>query len=522
MLLAARRTAEGARRGHFDGKIEAPELRAGMLDATGFDALLVGASTLDAVWAPDLSACQTDVIAPDRVGGAELRLRGMPSRGVTGRLWRGQVERWVDAPELYGAVHFHSDDLGDASWSTSLVLELPDDLASGIYAAHLRAGEHEDFVPFVVARARRAAPAPLLVLVPTLTYLAYANEPVFAPHIPVVRSRADDYAEEHGLVSQYNWHRDGSGVAFASWRRPLLNLRPGYRYWLTGYPHGLGADLYLLHWLDGEGIKYDLVTDHALHAAGAEALDGYGVLVTGSHPEYWTVAMLEAVEAFQQRGGRTAYLGGNGLAALVAVHGEQPYVSEMRRRRDSPGLWDADAGESYFASDGRLGGTTRHQPLRGRELIGLDISGMGFAEGRPYERTPDGDDPRAAFLFADVDRRTIGDFGLMMGGAAGYEVDSADKRSGTPQHALVVATCLTVPPFYAKTEQRGQARADIVFFETPAGGAVFSVGSITWTGALSHNGGRNEVAQITLNALRRFLDPEPFAFARTLRGSAGH
>jgi N,N-dimethylformamidase len=40
---------------------------------------------------------------------------------------------------------------------------------------------------------------------------------------------------------------------------------------------------------------------------------------------------------------------------------------------------------------------------------------------------------------------------------------------------------------------------------------VFSVGSIAWTGALSHNGYDNDIARITENVLRRFLDVRPLA-----------
>ena len=52
-------------------------------------------------------------------------------------------------------------------------------------------------------------------------------------------------------------------------------------------------------------------------------------------------------------------------------------------------------------------------------------------------------------------------------------------------------------------------RADMVFFETPNGGAVFSTGSIAWAGSLGHNGYDNNVARITGNVLRRFIDPTP-------------
>jgi N,N-dimethylformamidase len=47
-------------------------------------------------------------------------------------------------------------------------------------------------------------------------------------------------------------------------------------------------------------------------------------------------------------------------------------------------------------------------------------------------------------------------------------------------------------------------RADIVYFAT-AGGAVFSVGSITFCGSLSHNSYQNNISRMLENALRRFL-----------------
>jgi N,N-dimethylformamidase len=50
----------------------------------------------------------------------------------------------------------------------------------------------------------------------------------------------------------------------------------------------------------------------------------------------------------------------------------------------------------------------------------------------------------------------------------------------------------------------------MVFFETPAGGAVFSVGSIAYAGALAWNRFDNDVARISRNVLTRFLDDSPF------------
>lgn len=53
--------------------------------------------------------------------------------------------------------------------------------------------------------------------------------------------------------------------------------------------------------------------------------------------------------------------------------------------------------------------------------------------------------------------------------------------------------------------------ADMVFFETASGGAVFSVGSMTYVGGLPPQGYANPLARLTANVLRRFLDPAPFA-----------
>jgi N,N-dimethylformamidase len=54
--------------------------------------------------------------------------------------------------------------------------------------------------------------------------------------------------------------------------------------------------------------------------------------------------------------------------------------------------------------------------------------------------------------------------------------------------------------------------ADLLFFETPSGGAVFSTGSIAYSGSLSHNDYDNNVSKLTENVVNRFKAPEPFAF----------
>ena len=57
--------------------------------------------------------------------------------------------------------------------------------------------------------------------------------------------------------------------------------------------------------------------------------------------------------------------------------------------------------------------------------------------------------------------------------------------------------------------QHDLVKGDMAYFETPNGGAVFSTGSISYCGSLSHNNYDNNVSRITGNVLRRFLDERP-------------
>ena len=114
----------------------------------------------------------------------------------------------------------------------------------------------------------------------------------------------------------------------------------------------------------------------------------------------------------------------------------------------------------------------------------------------------------------------IGDFGLAMGGAAGDELDRLDFELGTPPQALLLASSTghnqhhqqvieDIPQLKSQRVYGGSThppvRADMVYFETGGGGAVFSVGSMTWCGSLSHNDYDNNVSRITENVLRTFL-----------------
>src|SRR5262249_23697258 len=100
-----------------------------------------------------------------------------PVRCRTGWNWNGRNDCFRLAPEEFGGIEFHNDALTDCRWEPTLSLTIPDDLRSGVYAVKLAAGDGrglaEEYTPFFV---RPAAPrAPICLLMPTASYLAYAN-----------------------------------------------------------------------------------------------------------------------------------------------------------------------------------------------------------------------------------------------------------------------------------------------------------------------------------------------------------
>jgi N,N-dimethylformamidase len=516
---------------HFNGKIDSPRVFGRTLSPDELLSLKRGAaplafdSSLIAAWdfSLDISSRKVTDTSPHRLHGETVN---MPARGMTGYNWSGRESNFRYAPREYGAIHFHDDDLDDAGWEVDFSLTIPARLRSGVYATRLRTQGGEDHVPFVV-RPRKGAPtARAVFLMPTNSYLAYANEQLKLPYrlAPNQQRGAvtpeDEYTAKYGLVSLYDHHSDGSGVCFSSRLRPIMTLRPKYHTRILGCPHQLPADLHLIDWLEAKGHECDVITDEDLHHEGFDLLTPYKTVLTGSHPEYWTGDMLSAVETYLQNGGRMMYLGGNGFYWVTAIDPQRPHVVEVRRWGGIR-AWDANPGEYYLSTTGELGGLWRFRGRAPQRIAGVGFTAQGFDNNQPYRRQSDSFDPRAAFIFAGIgNEELIGDFPSLVlnHGAAGFELDRADVALGTPPHALVVASSSGYSDSYqhvveevliSDSRQGGTVnplvRADMVYFECPNGGAVFSTGSIAWCGSLSHNNYDNNVSRVTDNVLRQFI-----------------
>lgn len=515
----------------FNGRLEHPVLLAGAAPGTA-GATCIG----DWDFARDMHTSRITDTGPHGHHGS---LVNTPTRAVCGAGWTGQEHCFRHAPDQYGAVHFHDDDLDDCCWPATHAVTLPEGLKSDAYALLLQAGGAQENIPFFVVPPKGQATARIAVLVSTYTYTVYGNHarPEWI-HNPAWRAAlvAQNQAwgaypynpgehRDYGL-STYNYHTDGSGIALVSWRRPMLNLRVGY----VTYPYpdirGSGlrhypADSHLLMWLAHMGHDVDLITDDELHHEGQALLAPYKAVVTGSHPEYHTPRMLDALQAYRDNGGRLVYLGGNGFYWKIALDPARDGLIEIRRGEGGIRAWAADPGEYYQQFDGQYGGLWRRNARPPQKLVGVGFTAQGNFVGSYYRIDPAARaNPKVSWIFDGVTADTVGGEGFSGHGAAGFELDRVDKRLGSPDNAIVVARSEDHPPEAPWTlvpeehlthittipglPHKALIRADMTWFDCPGGGEVFAVGSITFCGSLPVNQCDNDISRILDNVLRRF------------------
>jgi N,N-dimethylformamidase len=276
--------------------------------------------------------------------------------------------------------------------------------------------------------------------------------------------------------------------------------------------------MYLLRWLREEGLPFDLITDFDLHEQGAALLSRYAVVVTGAHPEYMTREMLDSFRSYRDEGGNIMYLGGNGFYHATGIVSRQPLVTEIRRGNSGIRGWESDPGEATLTSTGEPSGLWRHRGRAPQKLVGVGMAAQGWDRSSPYRRTPASHDEAVSWIFDGVEREQIGTVGAVRGGAAGDEIDRADVALGTPPGTVVLATSYGHSDAYQRAiEEVGmnlpgmgggssdpEVHADVTYTRFPRGGAVFSVGSIAWTGSLAPEARDPGVVAVTRNDLRRF------------------
>ena len=359
---------------------------------------------------------------------------------------------------------------------------------SGLYYFQARTPSGAVFsFPWIVAPV--APSAPVAVLASNLTWNAYnafggRSNYIHAdefPPTPTVNSRQE--LKRYNDPNHATWGAADYAPLSFDRPEPINHLDPGEKPTdpIEGRAacHVAPAEWRLLAWLEQQGCPYDFYAETQLHS-GVLDLDRYRLLILSTHPEYWTRRMYDRVKEWVfQRGGRLMYLGGNGLNCEV----ELPDESTMLVRNGTiRSLWPEGIGaESRFAR--------RHESEA--HLLGVVFTPSGMMTAAPY-RVEAGDH----WVFAGTGLKTGDLFGQASlhrrcpGGASGHETDKRSPASPVQTQLL------------ARGLNPDNGGAEMVIFETPSGGAVFSAGSICYPASLLVDEG---VSRVTANVLRRFL-----------------
>ena len=231
--------------------------------------------------------------------------------------------------------------------------------------------------------------------------------------------------------------------------------------------------------------------------------------------------MLDARDAWLAGGGRLMYLGGNGFYWVTGVAEDAPDVIEIRRY-DGTRCWDGRPGEETLSVTGERGGLWKSRGRGPHVGVGIGFAGQGFDRGAPYRRTAAELAPAMGLGVRRRRRRGVrrrpgtgarpwrgrlrGRQGRPGGGHARGRGRARLVRPHTDAYQGAIETMIQVHPWTGGSHQkRSGVRADMTFMAGPAGGAVFSVGSITWCSTLSAGDYDSDTARITRNVLDAFL-----------------
>ena len=359
---------------------------------------------------------------------------------------------------------------------------------SGLYYFHAKSESGAFFsFPWIVAPAEPTAK--IAVLLANITWNAYNNfggrsnyiHPDRLPPTPTVNARL----ELRRYTDPDHINYDTTEYDPLSFDRPEPICHIPEDEEITGPIEGRAAchiapaEWRLLGWLEREGFAHDVYAETQLHFDTLN-LDDYKLLITSTHPEYWSSEMYFKLKAWVfERGGRLMYLGGNGLNCDVEFLDEQTCIY---RNDDSRKL----GGGSLFESRFHL----RHESEA--NLLGVVYDDRGIMTAAPYQVIDD-----SHWVFEGTGLVNGDTFGhesqhqRIPGGASGHETDKISPSSPANTHVL------------ARGLNPDEGGAEMVIHEPGNGAAVFSTGSINWPSSLLVD---TPVSQITANVVRRFAE----------------
>lgn len=329
-------------------------------------------------------------------------------------------------------------------WATTHRLRVPPNWPSGLYSARCADGAgHVCHIVFVV-KAMFGRRGDFAVLANTNTWNAY---------------------NPSGGRSKYTKPK-ASAVSF---ERP----NPGTTPEGSGPTHLTRSELLVLKWLEDEGYRTDVYSDADFHR-GIKRFHHYKALVLTTHPEYWTLDMLDHLEEYLRSGGCLVYIAGNGLFEKVEFNEAGDVLVLTGGDHTAPR-------ERYFMRN-------LDPPRPERAILGVAYRDDAYRTFGPFRVVSSGHRFLAGTGLNDGD--LFGQTGVNGGGASGWEMDTSIPGNA-PAGVMVKAVGANDrgdPPanlqLLARGVNDGQVGADMTYYDTAGGGFVFAAGSISFGGSL--------------------------------------
>ena len=372
------------------------------------------------------------------------------------------------------------------TWSTSVLLQIPQTWISGVYVAVLTsAGGYQSLIPFWVVEPNRRSD--MFYLSSLNTYEAYNN----FPNDPLP-------TDPNGLPRTGHSLYDYNSAALVpavkvTFSRPFSSL-----YGNPGDGGLYDFEPELISFIEGHG--YDVTyADEAVIDAMPSLLERHKVVVIGGHAEYQTMGNYNALIAARDSGVGLAFISGNEIYWQVRYEsldgGDRRVVVGYKVSRPDP-VRDPNLRTIRWRDLGRPE----------QKLIGVQLPENGWMNwgGQPW--VPQNTN---LWLFAGS--------GLQNGvpvraEISGYEIDEYDPTVGPPDGTGY--TLLSASPFRNYLHQMMIQNSSI--YLSLAGNWVWASGSMDWAWGLSpggsSNGGynvRHGLKVVTTNILNRMIHDAP-------------
>jgi hypothetical protein len=413
-----------------------------------------------------------------------------------------------------------SDDLYDCSWRVIHQYPIPPNTPPGLYVVRLNVNVPGGMlydVPFVITKNASDPKAPIVVLCNTNTWIAYNSAPFAANDngLGVVYGTDGPLADADKRTgySCYRTHQRAQPTFQIGVNLPWPNARPFIYYGTDqdGYPysHLLRAERFMHVWLAQNGFAFDVITGFDLFT-NAAVLNGYKVLIIAGHSEYWSTQELDAVAQFLNQGGRVIVYSGNTAFWRISFDANLTLMECRKSSGFSRGTIDdfVPAGESFHSQDGRRGGVIRRIGYNVGSVLGLETAGDTDLTLRSFQILQPGH-----FLFTTPNTINMSDVTSFGTKSVGHEWDvlyaEANLASVNILGQSPASGVDTIWNYDVSANEALPFIANIMYWQRPAGGLVFYIGSIAASMALrfadQSAGGQLRMSLLLSNVLSNFL-----------------